>query len=446
MIALTRGQLQQLLDHARREVPNEACAVMAGRGERAERVYLTANADHSPYTFSIDPREILRIDKECRENGWEIIAFFHSHTHSQAYPSATDRKWGQWWSQCHHILVSLEKPEPVFRVFRIGDDGEVTEDRIEVTDEGRAPTAADVSELIGDTPLLRLRRVTRGCVATVLAKLESSNPGGSVKDRIAVAMVQDAEARGLLTPETVIVEPTSGNTGIALASIASSRGYRLILTMPETMSRDRLNMLNAYGAEVELTPGAEGMAGAVRRAEELAASLPRAWMPQQFKNPANVAVHRETTAAEIWRDTQGQIDILVAGVGTGGTITGVAEGIKARKSSLYVVAVEPAESPVLSGGKAGPHGIQGIGPGFVPDILQLDLLDEVVQVSAAEAARMTADLARLEGLLVGASSGAAAQAAVEVARRPQNEGKLVVAIFPDAGERYLTTGLFPAQP
>lgn len=455
MIALTREQMQTLLEHAQREAPNEACAVLAGKGEHTLHLFLTPNADRSPYTFTIDPRDILRVDNECREKGWDILGFFHSHTHTPAFPSATDRKWGQWWPFSVHMLVSLENPyQPVFRAYHIAEGGEVTEVPILIVDEqgrpGRpAPTAAELTELIGETPLLRLRKVTRGCVATVLAKLESANPGGSVKDRVAAAMVRDAEERGLLGPDTVIVEPTSGNTGIALASIASSRGYRLILTMPESMSLDRRNLLRAYGAELVLTPAAEGMAGAVRRAEEIAAAEPRAWMPQQFKNPANVAVHRDTTAVEIWRDTEGKIDLLVAGVGTGGTITGVAESIKARKPSLRVVAVEPAESPVLSArlgvvpeGAPGPHGIEGIGPGFIPDILRLDLIDEVLTVSVAEAARATIDLARLEGLLLGISSGAAAHAAIQVARRPENAGKLVVAIFPDAGERYLTTSLF----
>lgn len=300
----------------------------------------------------------------------------------------------------------------------------------------------DITETIGNTPLVRLNRVTRGLEATVLAKLESFNPCSSVKDRIGLSMIEAAEQAGRIGPDTIILEPTSGNTGIALAMVCAARGYRLVLTMPETMSLERRRLLRALGAELILTPGADGMLGAVRKAEELAAQDPRYFIPQQFRNPANPAVHRRTTAEEIWRDTDGRVDILVAGVGTGGTITGVAEVIKARKPSFRAVAVEPARSPVLSGGQRGPHKIQGIGAGFVPEVLRLDLVDEIIQVQDEEAVAMARRLAREEGILCGISSGAACAAALQVAGRPENKGTCIVVVFPDTGERYLSTDLF----
>ena len=302
--------------------------------------------------------------------------------------------------------------------------------------------ASNATELIGNTPLVRLNRITEGIKAEVVAKLESFNPLSSVKDRIGVGMILDAEAKGLIKKDTIIIEPTSGNTGIALAFVCAARGYRLILTMPDTMSKERQQLLAVFGAELVLTPGAEGMKGAISRAEQLAAENPNSFIPQQFKNPANPEVHRVTTADEIWRDTDGRVDILVAGVGTGGTITGVAEVIKARKPDFKAIAVEPIDSPVLSGGKAGPHKIQGIGAGFIPDVVRTDLLDETVRVSSEDAGTMARRLAREEGILAGISSGAAVWAAVEVARRPGNEGKLIVVILPDTGERYLSTWLF----
>ena len=302
--------------------------------------------------------------------------------------------------------------------------------------------ARDLTETIGNTPLVRLNRVTDGAHAQVVVKLESFNPIHSVKDRIGAAMILDAEEKGLINKNTVIVEPTSGNTGIALAYVAAARGYKLILTMPDTMSVERRQLLSIFGAQLVLTPGADGMKGAIKKAEELAAANPNYYMPQQFKNPANPEIHRLTTAEEIWRDTDGKVDILVAGVGTGGTITGVSEALKKKKPGFKAIAVEPAASPVLSGGKPGPHKIQGIGAGFVPDVFKKEFVDEIIQVTNEDAGVTARRLAREEGILAGISSGAATWAGIEVAKRPENKGKLIVVIIPDTGERYLSTWLF----
>ncbi|MHB0876304.1 MAG: cysteine synthase A [Anaerolineae bacterium] len=301
---------------------------------------------------------------------------------------------------------------------------------------------ADMTETVGHTPLVRLNRVTEGLSATVLAKMESFNPLSSVKDRIGVAMIEAAEREGRIRRDTIIIEPTSGNTGVGLAFTCAAKGYHLVLAMPDSFSIERRKLLLALGAELILTPGAEGMPGAVRRVDELAASDPRYLVLQQFRNPANPEAHRRTTAEEIWQDTDGEVDILVAGVGTGGTITGVAEVLKQRRPGFLAIAIEPAGSPVLSGGQRGPHGLQGLGAGFIPDVLRLDLLDEVVRVTDSDAIHTARRLAREEGMLVGISSGAAVWAAMQVAARPENAGKTLVVILPDTGERYLSTALF----
>lgn len=335
----------------------------------------------------------------------------------------------------------------VMMVIRIGDDmsssGNTIDDANQINSNTNPPKIAkSITELIGHTPLLQLQMAAEGAYGCVIAKLERGNPWGSIKDRIALSMIEDAERRGLLQPGSVIIEPTSGNTGIALAGIAARKGYQLILTMPDTMSSERRKLVTAFGAKVVLTPGALGMAGAIAKATALAAEIPHSYMPQQFDNPANPRAHEETTAVEIWQDTQGQVDVVVSGVGTGGTITGIARALKPLKPSLKFIAVEPEGSPVLSKGEAGAHMIQGIGAGFVPSVFDASLVDEVIVVSNEDAYSMTRILARKEGLLVGMSSGAAVYAAIDEARKPDSAGKMIVVILPDTGERYLSTTLF----
>jgi len=302
--------------------------------------------------------------------------------------------------------------------------------------------AENITELIGNTPLVKLNKVTEGCVATIVGKCEFFNPGSSVKDRIGFAMIDAAEKAGLLDSDTVIVEPTSGNTGIALAYVGAVKGYKVILTMPDSMSLERQKLLKAYGAQIELTPGHLGMRGAIEKAQELAASLPKTFIPQQFKNPANPQIHKETTAEEIWRDTDGKVDIVMAGVGTGGSISGIAEVLKQKNPSIKVIAIEPKDSPVISGGNPGPHMIQGIGAGFIPDNLNKSLLDEVIQVSNEDAFETARSIAKREGILAGISGGAAVYAATQVGKREENKNKLIVVIIPDNGERYLSTTLY----
>jgi cysteine synthase A len=301
----------------------------------------------------------------------------------------------------------------------------------------------DITASIGFTPLIRINKLNLGR-ATILAKLESRNPGGSVKDRIAVSMIEDAETKGLIKQDTVIIEPTSGNTGIGLSFVCAARGYQLVLTMPESMSIERRRILAMFGAKIVLTPAAQGMSGAVKRAEELVSGTPNSFMPQQFNNPANPQIHRETTAEEIWADADGKVDFFVSGVGTGGTITGCGEVLKKRNKDLKVIAVEPKDSPVLSGGKAGPHKIQGIGPGFVPEVLNREIIDEIIQVTNQDAMETARQLASKEGILSGISCGAAMWAAIQVSQRPQNQGKIIVVILPDTGERYISTEMFAA--
>ena len=301
---------------------------------------------------------------------------------------------------------------------------------------------ADITKTVGKTPLVRLNRIQKGLNAEILVKIESFNPLSSVKDRIGVAMIEAAEAAGLISKDTVIIEPTSGNTGIALAFVCAAKGYRLILTMPDTMSMERRHLLSILGSELVLTEGAKGMKGAIEKAEELAASNKNSFIPQQFKNPANPEIHRRTTAEEIWQDTDGMVDYVIAGIGTGGTITGIGEVLEKKKPSVRMIAVEPTDSPVLSGGKPGPHKIQGIGAGFIPDVLNRDVIDEIIQVAHENAGEMARRIAKEEGILVGISSGAALWAALEMAKRKEAEGKIIVAILPDSGERYLSTWLF----
>ncbi len=305
--------------------------------------------------------------------------------------------------------------------------------------------ADSITDLVGRTPLLRMKRITAGCQAEVVAKLESFNPCGSIKDRIGVSMIEAAEKEGFIKKDTIILEPTSGNTGIALAFVCASKGYSLALTMPDSMSEERIRLLKMFGAQVILTPGDEGMTGAVKKAEEMARNDPRYFIPQQFRNPANPAIHRKTTALEIWEDTDGKVDILVAGVGTGGTITGISEVIKTKNPEIKAIAVEPESSPVLSGGRPGPHKIQGIGAGFIPEVLRMELIDEVIKVTNEHAAQFALRLAREEGVMAGLSSGAALWASIEVAKREENRGKMIVVILPDTGERYLSTGLLNGE-